>query len=842
MAAITAQLTPDLEAYKKRLNSLLKEKEAALDAIDARRKAADKALQEDLDGSQARQDAYKLEQDRINKLTDNYVDSIKRKSEADSYYASQAKTGLSAIQQLASGDVFGFLSSREQMGDAATEKASDEAMQNIEDRRKAELDLIQEKIDREAEYQKQRQADHDTMMTNLDREARATRDAYVRPISEARTLSRQLQAILNSDLPRAVKLYGDMYEEKALGPIEQSYEAMQRLLYAIQLARGKSSETAFKEVFGLAAYNEQMPSMNARQAGVMVPTLTAPSGAALPTFNETTGIEGMGGATQSTTVNGIQVTGFNIPYMGADPARTYGNKSLGDFSNTSGPGTGPLVTQAGTGDYTRPAAPGSSIDKPVERKALPTSVSESEYLVNSGVNFIKVGKSVYQWAGPNWVLAKSLKAGGMLKGYPRGGRVSGAGTGTSDSIPAMLSHGEYVIKASSVKKYGTGTMDAINSGTIKMMLGGDVTSTQAQFLSGQQLPGTSTVSTSTTAQQSSYAAGFSSGVATPLQKVTTNTSMVGDVGHGSLQQGPNGWPNYSYEKETKKIPGTNTYLTMNKDVLPLFLAIASDYNRLIRPVTSAGGAEERSNAASNHTSGTAVDINADKEATYLGWGGANSADTELGQAFMEWWRSGKISDYTPFPTSSPSPARAATSIVDKYKIIQWFGPTSLGGYISDPSYSDFMHFQISQSRRVTPEEVAQTISSLGINPDGTTNSSPYAGAVMAATGGLVLGPGSGTSDSISAKLSNGEYVMRAAAVQRHGLGLLDSLNKGNSPKFSIPNSPSMGSVNNVVDSRTSNSIVVNVNGAKDSRKVAADVLDIIEKNFSKFNNNSRMVV
>jgi hypothetical protein len=153
-----------------------------------------------------------------------------------------------------------------------------------------------------------------------------------------------------------------------------------------------------------------------------------------------------------------------------------------------------------------------------------------------------------------------------------------------------------------------------------------------------------------------------------------------------------------------------------------------------------------------------------------------------------------------------------------------------------------MHFQISQSKRVTPEDVAQTISSLGINPDGTTNSSPYAGAVMRANGGLVLGPGSGTSDSIHAKLSNGEYVMRAAAVQRHGLGLLDSLNKGNSPKFSIPNSPSMGSVNNVVDSRTSNSIVVNVNGAKDSRKVAFDVLDIIEKNLSKFNNNSRMVV
>jgi TP901 family phage tail tape measure protein len=45
-----------------------------------------------------------------------------------------------------------------------------------------------------------------------------------------------------------------------------------------------------------------------------------------------------------------------------------------------------------------------------------------------------------------------------------------------------------------------------------------------------------------------------------------------------------------------------------------------------------------------------------------------------------------------------------------------------------------------------------------------------------ATGGRVSGPGSGTSDSIPAYLSNGEYVMRAAAVQRYGFAFFDRLN------------------------------------------------------------------
>jgi hypothetical protein len=45
-----------------------------------------------------------------------------------------------------------------------------------------------------------------------------------------------------------------------------------------------------------------------------------------------------------------------------------------------------------------------------------------------------------------------------------------------------------------------------------------------------------------------------------------------------------------------------------------------------------------------------------------------------------------------------------------------------------------------------------------------------------AAGGLVSGAGSATSDSIPARLSAGEYVVRAAAVRQVGVAFLDSLN------------------------------------------------------------------
>lgn len=48
--------------------------------------------------------------------------------------------------------------------------------------------------------------------------------------------------------------------------------------------------------------------------------------------------------------------------------------------------------------------------------------------------------------------------------YATGGYISGPGTGTSDSIPALLSNGEYVIRAAAVRKLGKNALDLINRG------------------------------------------------------------------------------------------------------------------------------------------------------------------------------------------------------------------------------------------------------------------------------------------------------------------------------------------------------------------------------------------
>lgn len=67
-------------------------------------------------------------------------------------------------------------------------------------------------------------------------------------------------------------------------------------------------------------------------------------------------------------------------------------------------------------------------------------------------------------------------SGGFLSllGFASGGYVSGPGSSTSDSIPAQLSNGEYVINAAATKKHRA-LLEAINTGTVgKFAAGGPV--------------------------------------------------------------------------------------------------------------------------------------------------------------------------------------------------------------------------------------------------------------------------------------------------------------------------------------------------------------------------------
>lgn len=86
------------------------------------------------------------------------------------------------------------------------------------------------------------------------------------------------------------------------------------------------------------------------------------------------------------------------------------------------------------------------------------------------------------------------------------------------------------------------------------------------------------------------------------------------------------------------------------------------------------------------------------------------------------------------------------------------------------------------------------------------------------TGGAVRGPGSGTSDSILARISNGEYVLRAAAVRKYGVGLLDQLNTGrlSTSGYSAMSAGRMGVGQSTAAQTITKQYTINLYGAKQS--------------------------
>lgn len=116
-----------------------------------------------------------------------------------------------------------------------------------------------------------------------------------------------------------------------------------------------------------------------------------------------------------------------------------------------------------------------------------------------------------------------------------------------------------------------------------------------------------------------------------------------------------------------------------------------------------------------------------------------------------------------------------------------------------------------------------------------------------ASGGLVSGPGTGKSDSISAMLSNGEFVVNAKAT-KDNLALLTAINSGDIRRFAegglvstdITSIPSMSAINNSPKNSVGSQQVINVNITGDiSRQTRAEIYSMLPKIADGVNHHNR---
>lgn len=170
----------------------------------------------------------------------------------------------------------------------------------------------------------------------------------------------------------------------------------------------------------------------------------------------------------------------------------------------------------------------------------------------------------------------------------------------------------------------------------------------------------------------------------------------------------NGWPTIpsfsDKQLATLPIPGCRSRtLTLNKDVLPLFLGFAAHYHKHIRSL-NVGSMDEWSyrqppkfvvTPVSNHCSGTAIDLNASQEGA-------------VGPKNYKWWASSNHSTVLGYA-------------LDAFDVIEWNGPISLGGVVSNstPNFWDFGHFALKED--TTKSDVDAVIADLGIDKRGNVS-------------------------------------------------------------------------------------------------------------------------
>lgn len=110
------------------------------------------------------------------------------------------------------------------------------------------------------------------------------------------------------------------------------------------------------------------------------------------------------------------------------------------------------------------------------------------------------------------------------------------------------------------------------------------------------------------------------------------------------------------------------------------------------------------------------------------------------------------------------------------------------GSVAD-SFKDLARSVLGSLQQMLAKMIAVQIAQKALAAVGSTETGASliktAGSIFAggfAEGGLISGPGTGTSDSIVAAVSNGEFVVNAEATRKN-LALLHSLNSGNMPRF-----------------------------------------------------------
>jgi TP901 family phage tail tape measure protein len=331
-----------------------------------------------------------------------------------------------------------------------------------------------------------------------------------------------------------------------------------------------------------------------------------------------------------------------------------------------------------------------------------------------------------------------------------GGYIVGPGTGTSDSIPAMVSNGEYVQTAAATAYYGVGFMHALNQRRIRK---DDLPAYAAGGLVGFAAGGpVGTVDVGRIMRLIAQALDLSS----PVRSADARARRVAPElrrDRRALEAAREDVRDARRAKNKKALEKAEDALEKAEDRHKKTADKAKDAIDALKAAQEALADAARQTAATLSAPYRSESLDVDDQLARLREGAA-----ELG-AFGKQLRR----------------LRALGLSEDQIKAISDRGAVA-GGEIADQLLAG-------------GKSMVAAFNKANKNLDAAADALGYdlerRKARRHATGGRVIGPGTGTSDSVDIRASNGEYIVNAYATARN-LSLLEAINAGHSPRQLVP--------------------------------------------------------
>ena len=434
-------------------------------------------------------------------------------------------------------------------------------------------------------------------------------------------------------------------------------------------------------------------------------------------------------------------------------------------------------------------------------------------------------------------------------GLASGGYVSGPGTSTSDSIPAQLSNGEYVVNAAAVSKYGSGFLDQVN--TQKFASGGQVGSSKNKGTSiwndltagikwawkEINKPNTYTMIDKNGKKQTIKLADDT--IITPSSIAKAVPTLAEDA--AKLYKAAFAARDAAEAEKAAKL----AQLSKTPEFAPI-------ENFINKPMTAYNSfAENFNKQATSFFEKNNLKIPTGHE-TYRGL-----SLTDISQLHNlkvgETWIPKVVKSTTTLDSEAASAASKNsvtgggwTNSVAKIEVVN---PNGISGIHSMEAIGrttgiggEGLMGPATRYKVAAIYPTGELLAPMSVIKDGIAKTIiPQAASYVLhayANGGLVSGFGSSTSDSIPAMLSNGEYVISADAANKYGKAFLDAVNN---KSFSVPQSEIVAGRSSMIsDMVSSNSTiyggnVINVyppQGA-DANQVANLVITKINQSIQK---------